>query len=121
MVNGHHDNQTAADGSVAAWRSEINQFLDEAKQELRGIIEALQSGSPVESEPLSAGAPPARRPAGGPRAATPTPAADANRAPLTEPATNTAGTPAAAPADHDDRLEQLKRRIEEQLRSAEQK
>ncbi len=107
MVNGHHDSQSAADGDFAAWKSEVTGFIEDAKRELRSIVDALQTGTPIEPAPRLTKEP----------ATTYNPERTASH--------DSTASPTAPvetkPADHDDRLEQLKRRIEEQLRTAERK
>lgn len=108
MVSGHHDLPTTADRDVSAWKSEIVGFIEDAKQELRSIVNALQSGKPLEP------APPRKREPEAILNVEPTPP---NRERTSKPVETTA----QGPADHEDRLEQLKRRIEAQLRNTEQK
>ena len=105
MVNGHHNSPKTADGDILEWKSEVVGFIEDAQQELRNILNSLQQGSPLE---------PASRPQREP----------ATTLNVERATTNSETTPIPVetaeqnPADHDDRLEQLKRRVEEQLRTA---
>lgn len=107
MVNGNPDSPSTTDGDFTAWKSEVTGFLQDAKRELRTIIDALQTGNPIEPAPRFNKEP----------VTTYTP----ERTVSPEPVPQSGATAAPKPADHDDRLEQLKRRIEEQLRTAERK